>query len=96
MIRTQVYLTEHERTALASLTRQTGKSQSELIRQAIDFFCESQGKENRAAILQSVRGMWEKRDDLPDFSAMRQELDRSKNKKIKIKNKIKNKNKKDK
>ena len=38
MVRTQIYLTEHEQSALRQLSRQFKQSQSELIRQAIDRF----------------------------------------------------------
>jgi hypothetical protein len=36
MVRTQIYLTAGEQQALRALSRRTGISQSELIRQAID------------------------------------------------------------
>lgn len=36
MIRTQIYLTEQEQTALRGLSSKTGKTQSQLIREAID------------------------------------------------------------
>ncbi|MCK5058476.1 MAG: ribbon-helix-helix protein, CopG family, partial [Candidatus Aminicenantes bacterium] len=35
MIRTQIYLTEEEKSALSSLSTQSGKSLSELIREAV-------------------------------------------------------------
>lgn len=78
MHRTQIYLTEIERQNLNQLTRRTGKSKSELIREAIDQFVESKRykKENKLEALRSVRGLWEKRTDLPDFIALRKEFDR--------------------
>ena len=36
MVRTQIYLTEREQKALRSMSSLTGKSQSELIREALD------------------------------------------------------------
>jgi hypothetical protein len=36
MVRTQIYLTEEERSALSSISNQLGKKQSELIREAVD------------------------------------------------------------
>lgn len=36
MIRTQIYLTEQEQIALRGLSSKTGKTQSQLIREAID------------------------------------------------------------
>ena len=76
MVRTQIYLTAKEREALRNLVRQTGKKQSELIRRAIDDFIDRFQPGDRVARLQQARGMWQGRDDLPDFRALRGELDR--------------------
>jgi len=38
MVRTQVYLTEHQRDELAGIAKTLGKKQSEVIREAIDQF----------------------------------------------------------
>ena len=51
MIRTQVYLTEQERTELRRLSRQFQLNRSELIRQAIDHFIEKPKQQNRTNIL---------------------------------------------
>lgn len=76
LLRTQVYLTQQEKSSLNHLSKQTGKSQSELIREAIDAFCESNLEGNRLALMRSARGLWKKRNDLPNFSKIRKELDR--------------------
>jgi hypothetical protein len=76
MVRTQIYLTEVERTALKAIARQTGKKQSELIRQAIDRLIEGFQPGERRVRLQMAQGMWRERDDLPDFKGLRHELDR--------------------
>jgi len=76
MVRTQIYLTEKEQAALRNLARQTGKKQSELIRRAIDDFIDRSQPRDRKAMLEQARGMWQDRDDLPDFRALRRELDR--------------------
>jgi len=52
MVRTQIYLTEAERAALRAIARQTGKKQSELIRQAIDRLIEGFQPGERRARLQ--------------------------------------------
>ena len=76
MLRTQIYLTAEELAALRLMARQTGKKQSELIRRAIDAFIERFQPRERLASLAQARGMWQGRDDLPDFQALRREFDR--------------------
>ncbi|MEE9465303.1 MAG: ribbon-helix-helix protein, CopG family [Candidatus Neomarinimicrobiota bacterium] len=76
MFRTQIYLTEKERTTLKLLTKQTGKSQSQLIRDAIDRLIELLDHQNRRYLLRQARGMWRGRKDLPDFEELRREFDR--------------------
>jgi len=74
MIRTQVYITEKEKESLESLSQSTGKSQSELIRNAIDTFIESNKKENKKASLLNAFGMWKHNDH--DFQKTRKTMDR--------------------
>lgn len=77
MFRTQLYLTDGEKTGLAALSETTGKSQSQLIREAVDRlliqFAEMKAKE----ALKRAAGMWKERTDLPDFEALRREWDRN-------------------
>lgn len=63
MIRTQIYITEKEKKALAQMVRQTGKTQSELVRQAIDLFCDSikNNSKNYLEALRAARGIWKDR-----------------------------------
>ena len=77
MVRTQIYLTERERKALIALSAATGKKKSELIREAVDRLIEQFGKTRRQAILDSVAGMWQERNDLPDFDSIRKDWDRN-------------------
>lgn len=76
MVRTQIYLTDEEKSALQDIAGQTGVSQSELIRQAIDHFIERRREKDRNTLLQKARGLWKNRNDLPDFTALRNEFDR--------------------
>lgn len=77
MQRTQIYLSEAERQGLQALALRTGRSQSALIREAVDVFLHQHQPQGRQARLRQARGLWATRSDLPDWRAPRQELDRS-------------------
>ena len=77
MVRTQIYLTQAEQKALSELSRATGRSKSELIREAIDQMVARQRPVDRLSLLRRGRGIWEHREDLPDFAVLRRELDRA-------------------
>jgi Arc/MetJ-type ribon-helix-helix transcriptional regulator len=75
MVRAQIYLTEAHQRELEALERRTGRSQSELIREALDAMLPGMQAGDRLAALRQVRGMWKDRTDLPDFAALRREAD---------------------
>ena len=77
MVRTQIYLTEEERTGLGALVEATGKKQSQLIREAIDRLLDTVSEGRRDSVLSTAAGMWRDRSDLPDFKTTRQSWDRS-------------------
>ena len=77
MVRTQIYLTEEERTGLGALVEATGKKQAELIREAIDRLLDTASDRRRTSVLNNAAGMWRDRSDLPAFKATRQSWDRS-------------------
>lgn len=74
MARTQIYLTVIERRALAELSRRTGRTRSDLIREAVDKALKGAGPQ--LALLRRGRGLWADREDLPEFMAIRREMDR--------------------
>lgn len=77
MVRTQIYLTEAQQKALRRRAASARKKQSELIRQAIDqYLAQPDPQEDRLSRLRQGWGLWKDRDDLPDFTAIRKELDR--------------------
>ncbi len=76
MIRTQIYLTDRQRSELAAISKTLGKKQSELIREAVDRLIDQAGHSRREIVLREAAGIWKDRTDLPDFKAMRTEWDR--------------------
>jgi predicted DNA-binding protein len=76
VIRTQIYLTQQEKDALRVLSAESGKKQSEIIREAIDSFIAKSSKTQRQDVLDLAAGMWKDREDLPDFSGLRSGWDR--------------------
>ena len=77
MQRTQIYLSHSEREALSAIASETGRTQSDLIREAVDGLVEEYRGGNRLELLRRGRGLWKTRKDLPDFAALRSELDRA-------------------
>ena len=76
MERTQIYLTEKERKTLKAMAARLGRSQSALIREAVDRYIERHEQGNRSGLLRHAKGMWAKRENMPDFEDVRRELDR--------------------
>ena len=76
MVRTQIYLTESQQKTLRELASQTGRKQSELLREAIDRYIVS-ASVDYLSLVRKGAGLWRERTDLPDFQALRREFDRN-------------------
>jgi hypothetical protein len=72
----QIVLTEEETTALRLIAQQTGKTEDELIREAVGRFLDELRQPHRRALLQQARGMWQDRTDLATLATVRAEWDR--------------------
>ncbi|MBC8323292.1 MAG: CopG family transcriptional regulator [Candidatus Marinimicrobia bacterium] len=77
MNRTQIYITKEEQQTLKRLSKLTGKSKSELIRDAIDKYIHDSDENNWKDRVRAAAGLWKDRTDLPDFDLIRDGLDRS-------------------
>jgi hypothetical protein len=69
-------LTDKQRAELAVLSKNSGKKQSEIIREAVDRLIDQVGRNRKGTVLQEAAGIWKNRKDLSDFRAVRSEWDR--------------------
>lgn len=71
MQKIQVFLTRAQKAALEALSRRTGRSQSELIREGVDQVIEKAANENAdwRAATSAAAGIWADRDDLDELYA---------------------------
>ncbi len=77
MIRSQIYLTEEERDSLKLISKETGRTQSDLIREAVDSLISRITKKNSSKKRHEAFGMWKNRNDFPDIRKIRNEFDRT-------------------
>lgn len=61
--RTQIYLTKRETTALARVARETGRSRSQLIREAIEARYMTPRSERTLEVLERTAGLWADRTE---------------------------------
>ena len=76
MIRTQIYLTDKQRSELAVISKKFGKNQSEIIREALEHLIDQLGQTRKETALEEAAGIWKNRKDIPDFREIRSEWDR--------------------
>lgn len=72
----QVFLTDSEYQLLHSIAQSTGRSQNELLHEALDLLKAQIDLEHRRELLRTARGMWRDRDDLPSLTELRNEMNR--------------------
>lgn len=70
-----ISLTEKERRALQEISVMTGKTEVELIHDAVENLIKRRLPSGKSGILKA-RGIWKDRNDLPDFGKVRREVDR--------------------
>lgn len=71
-----ILLTDSEYQLLHAMSESTGRSENELLHEALDLLKVQVDLEGRRSLLQSARGMWRDRDDLPSLTDLRGELNR--------------------
>jgi hypothetical protein len=76
MLKAEIDFTEQELNALQDISLRTGKSQEQLIREAVDHFIAEFQNKDRKSLMQRARGMWKERQDLPNLEDLRREWDR--------------------
>lgn len=62
--------------AVDSLSRTTGRTPEQLVNDALDRLLDENDAVDWRSALRELEGLWEHRDDLPDFRQLRGELDR--------------------
>ncbi len=76
MPETKISLDEPIQNALAEISRETGKSQSQLINEAVERLIKDYQRQNRSLLIQQAKGIWADREDIPDVQQLRQEWQR--------------------
>jgi hypothetical protein len=76
MTTAEVNLTDLEHSTLRTIARQTGKSEAELLHEAVQQYLAQFQHADRRSLLQQARGMWRDRTDLPSTEELRREFDR--------------------
>lgn len=76
MAETKITIPESIQEALAEIALKTGKSQQELIAEALSELIQNYQTINRLALMRKAKGMWADREDIPNLEELRQEWQR--------------------
>lgn len=66
MPETELNLTEEERSVLQEIARRTGKTEGELIREAVGQLIDGFQASNRMTLMQKAKGIWRDRGGLAE------------------------------
>lgn len=72
MKRTQIYLTEEEKTAIEKLSDERGTTQSNIIREAIDEYVAKEKTKSKKKTIMDFAGIWKDKEDNHDVREMRE------------------------
>jgi hypothetical protein len=67
----QLALSPADSEAVRQLAQRTGKTEAEILHEAVEKLMQQASTDSRLAALRQARGMWQSRIDLPDFSQIR-------------------------
>jgi hypothetical protein len=73
---TQVNLSEAEVELLRIMSERTGRPEAELVHEAVRLLHAQFAAPDRRSVLSRARGIWKDRDDLPELSELRREMNR--------------------
>ena len=76
MAETKITIPESIQEALAEIVLTTGKSEQQLIAEALSELIQNYQTKNRLALMRKSRGMWAEREDIPNLEELRQEWQR--------------------
>jgi len=74
---TEINLTEQERSALREISQRTGRTENELVPEAVERFIGQTQTADRRILMHKARGIWKDRQDLPAFRVLRSGWDRT-------------------
>lgn len=72
----ELKISEQSRRALNQIARVTGKSEDDLVNEAVEQFVAKFPNGDRLTALRAAKGIWKDRNDLPSLDMLRRESNR--------------------